>query len=67
MKQRAITGLHEQTVPELRKALHDAHSELYNMRLEKSQFKLKNTSSLTMKRADIARIMTVLKLKEKTV
>ena len=64
MKRRDIKALHDQSVPELRKTLHDVRAELYTLRLDKNQFKLKNTSSLSTKRADVARIMTIIKEKE---
>jgi large subunit ribosomal protein L29 len=66
MKRRDIKALHEQTIDELRKSLRDAREELYTLRLDKVQFKLKNTSSLRVKRDDIARLQTVLKQKEVT-
>lgn len=46
------------TKQELATMLMDARKELFNLRLDNSQRKLKNTSSLTMKRKEIARILT---------
>ena len=43
---------------ELQKMLEDARREFFNLRLDNSQRKLKNTSSLTTKRKEIARILT---------
>ena len=43
---------------ELQKLLEDARGELFALRIDNSQRKLKNTSSLTIKRKEIARILT---------
>ena len=49
---------------ELKKLLNDARSDLFNLRLDLSQNKLKNTSSIFLKRKEIALILTALKEKE---
>lgn len=46
---------------ELVKLLEDAKSELFTLGLDKVQRKLKNTSSLSHKRKEIARILTKMK------
>lgn len=46
------------TKEELVKLAADARKELFNLRLDNSQRKLKNTSSLMTKRKEIARILT---------
>lgn len=46
------------TKQELQAMLEVARKELFNLRLDNSQRKLKNTSSLTTKRKEIARILT---------
>ncbi|HSW88946.1 MAG TPA: 50S ribosomal protein L29 [Candidatus Saccharimonadales bacterium] len=46
------------TKQELATMIADGRKELFNLRLDNSQRKLKNTSSLTMKRKEIARILT---------
>jgi ribosomal protein L29 len=46
------------TKQELKKMLDDVRRELFNLRLDNSQRKLKNTSSLTAKRKEIAQIFT---------
>ncbi|HSW97998.1 MAG TPA: 50S ribosomal protein L29 [Candidatus Saccharimonadales bacterium] len=51
-------GLLGKSKNELVKMLVDARKELFNLRLDNSQRKLKNTSSLTTKRREIARILT---------
>lgn len=52
------------TIGELKQMIHDAHSELISLQLEKTQNKLKNTRSIFLKRKEIAYILTILKLKE---
>ncbi|MBI3984884.1 MAG: 50S ribosomal protein L29 [Candidatus Levybacteria bacterium] len=49
---------------ELKKLLLDAKEALFNLRIDLSQNKLKNTSSITLKRKEIALILTALKEKE---
>ena len=49
---------------ELKKLLNDARSDLFNLRLDLSQNKLKNTSSIFLKRKEVALILTALKEKE---
>ena len=46
------------TKQELQTMVQDARKELFNLRLDNSQRKLKNTSSLSFKRKEIARILT---------
>jgi large subunit ribosomal protein L29 len=46
------------TAEELKTMLADARKDLFNLRLDNSQRKLKNTSSLTAKRKEIARVLT---------
>jgi large subunit ribosomal protein L29 len=46
------------TIEELKTMLADARKDLFNLRLDNSQRKLKNTSSLTAKRKEIARVLT---------
>jgi ribosomal protein L29 len=49
---------------ELRKLLTEARDSLFNLRMDLSQNKLKNTSSIFNKRNEIALILTALKEKE---
>lgn len=49
---------------ELYDQLKKAKSELFQLEMDHSQRKLKNTSSLTLKRKEIARILTALRLVE---
>ncbi|HEX8965951.1 MAG TPA: 50S ribosomal protein L29 [Patescibacteria group bacterium] len=46
---------------ELRGKVKTAKQELFAMQMDKAQGKLKNTSSLTLKRKEIARLLTALR------
>lgn len=64
MKIKEKKDLQQKSVNELRLLLKQVKEELFSLRLEKVQKKLKNTSSIFQKRKDIARILTILKEKE---
>lgn len=64
MKTKIKQELKNKDVSELRKQLADTRKTLYQARLDQSQFKLKNTRSLTHTRKEIAVILTLLKEKE---
>lgn len=64
MKLKIREEIKNKDVSELVKALKDARKKLVDSRLEQSQFKLKNTNSLTTLRKEIAVILTILKEKE---
>lgn len=49
---------------ELRKLLTETRDNLFNLRMDLSQNKLKNTSSINTKRKEVSLILTVLKEKE---
>lgn len=51
---------------ELREQVKKAKEELANLRLEKVQRKLKNTASVTLKRKEIARLLTAMRQLELT-
>lgn len=51
---------------ELKKQIMNLKNELLNLRLEHAQGKLKNTSSLTLKRKEIAKLLTMLRISELT-
>lgn len=63
MKTNEKKELHLKTVAELRKLLRDAHEGLLSIKLEFKQSKLSNTSSLFLKRQEIAILQTILKEK----
>lgn len=52
------------TIEELKALLQEAKQALSSLRLEHSQFKLKNTKALSVKRREIAQIQTFLRRKE---
>lgn len=64
MKTKEKKELQIKTVPELRTLVKNIHEDLFALRIEASQMKLKNTSSLAKKRKEIAQILTVLREKE---
>lgn len=64
MKLRDKKQLFERQEKELIKDLKQAKEALFNLKLEKSQNKLKNTKSIFWKRKEIAWILTILKEKE---
>lgn len=66
MKTRDIKDLHTKTVEELTKMIHEARGALSQLQLDATQFKVKNTSALTTSRHDIARMLSVLRGKEKS-
>ncbi len=66
MKTKDIKDLHTKTIDELKKMIHESRAALFQMRLDATQFKVKNTSALSTNRHDIARMMSVLRGKEKS-
>ena len=64
MKIKEKKDLQQKSINELRLLLKQVKEELFSLRLEKVQKKLKNTSSIFQKRKNIARILTILKEKE---
>lgn len=64
MKTKDKKDLFTKTDKELKKLLLDAKDNLFNLRIDLSQNKLKNTTSLMLKRREIAWILTALKEKE---
>lgn len=64
MKTKVRQEIKNSEVVELRKKLNDARQALAQAMLDHKQFKLKNSSSLTTMRKEIAVILTVLKEKE---
>lgn len=64
MKTKTKKELHVKTASELKTALKEAKEELFSLRLQKTQKKLKNLRSIFEKRKDIAKILTILKEKE---
>lgn len=64
MKSKILQEIKNKDIKELRKAVNEAKGELLKLGLDHSQFKLKNTKSLTIKRKEIAIMQTIIKEKE---
>jgi large subunit ribosomal protein L29 len=64
MKTKEKKDLRTKSIVELRTMLKTARDAVFTAKLEKSQNKLKNTSSLSLKRKEIAQILTIMKEKE---
>jgi len=64
MKTKDRKDIFTKTEKELKKLLIDAKDALFNLRIDLSQNKLKNTTSIVLKRKEIALILTALKQKE---
>ncbi len=64
MKTKDKKELHLKSVKELGNVIRDAKDTLSNLRLDKTQNKLKNTSLLSLKRKEIAQMLTILREKE---
>lgn len=64
MKNKDRKDIFTKTDKELKKLLMDAKDNLFNLRIDLSQNKLKNTTSIMLKRKEIALILTALRQKE---
>ncbi|MDO8639725.1 MAG: 50S ribosomal protein L29 [bacterium] len=64
MKTKEKKELNSKSTEELKILLGAAEGELSLLKLENFRKKLKNTSSVTMKRKEIAKILTIIKQKE---
>lgn len=64
MKSKDKKELHKKSVTELNNLVAEARSELTELKLDKAQNKLKNTSLLSLKKREIAQIATIIRLKE---
>lgn len=64
MKTNEKKELHTKTNEELKKMLADKRKELTDAKISNTRGKLKNVSSLTNIRIDIARILTIIRGKE---
>lgn len=54
----------DKSINELQAQLKEARDELFSLRLDKAQNKLKNTRSLFLKRKEIAYVLTLIREKE---
>lgn len=64
MKSKDKKELHLKSISELKKMVSDAKDALSGLMLDKIQNKLKNTSSISLKRKEIAQMLTIIRLKE---
>lgn len=64
MKTKDKKELHLKSLKELNKQVVEAKDLVVNLKLDKTQNKLKNTSALSAKRKEIAQILTVIRIKE---
>lgn len=64
MKTKDRKDIFTKTEKELKKILLDAKDSLFNLKIDLSQNKLKNTTSIMLKRKEIALILTALRQKE---
>lgn len=64
MKQNDVKLLHGKSVSELEKMVKDTEEEIFKLKKELKEKKLKNTSLIKNKLDDLARIQTELSLKQ---
>ncbi|MDP3988510.1 MAG: 50S ribosomal protein L29 [Candidatus Levybacteria bacterium] len=64
MKTKVKKDLHAKTLKELQTELKEAREQLFSLKLDKAQNKLKNLRAVFTKRKDIARILSIIKEKE---
>jgi ribosomal protein L29 len=64
MKSKEKKELHAKSVKELKNLIIEAKDELAGLKMDKTQNKLKNTGILSMKRKEIAQMLTIMRLKE---
>lgn len=61
MKSKAKKELHTKTMQELKQLLKETKDEIFKLKIEHARKKLKNTSLISGKRKDLAKIMTMIK------
>ncbi|MBI4092170.1 MAG: 50S ribosomal protein L29 [Candidatus Levybacteria bacterium] len=66
MKRNELTDLKGKTIDELKRLLLDAREELGKLKIDMSLGKSKNQNQTRNRRKDIARILTILSMKEET-
>ena len=64
MKTKDKKELHLKSLQELKKLVIDVKDALSDLKLDKTQNKLKNTSLLSLKRKEIAQMLTIIREKE---
>lgn len=61
MKSKVKKELHTKTIQELKQLLKETRDGLFKLKLEHARKKLKNTSLISEKRKEIAKIMTIIR------
>ena len=64
MKKRDVQELHTKTIPELASLVKETRQSIADMRLEKAQMKLKNTTYLDRMKDKLAIMLTIKRGKE---
>jgi ribosomal protein L29 len=64
MKSKDKKELHRKDIKELNNLVTQARNELAGLKMDKTQNKLKNTSILSLKRKEIAQMLTIIRSKE---
>lgn len=64
MKSKDKKQLHLKSIKELGNLVREAKDALVGLKMDRTQNKLKNTSLLSVKRKEIAQMLTVIKMKE---
>jgi ribosomal protein L29 len=64
MKSKDKKELHAKSIRELSNLVVEAKNELAGLKIDKTQNKIKNTSLLSVKRREIAQMLTIIRLKE---
>jgi len=64
MKTKDRKELHNKTIKELTNLVKETKDAVVELKLDKIQNKLKNTSILSIKRKEIAQMLTIIRLKE---
>lgn len=64
MKTKDKKELYAKSIKELSRLVVEAKDALAGLKLDKTQNKIKNTSSLSVKRKEVAQMLTIMRLKE---
>jgi len=64
MKSKDKKELHLKSIKELKNSVEELRDVIVGLKLDKTQNKLKNTSQLSVKRKEIAQMLTIIRLKE---
>jgi ribosomal protein L29 len=64
MKSKEKKELHAKSIKELKNMVMEARNELAGLKIDKTQNKIKNTGLFSVKRKEIAQMLTIIRLKE---